>query len=184
MPLIPLIAMWPLIISKYTNSSNPLLFMSKILPVKLIITLLICVFVYYVPNFRLDDGEYPAYFFFICLVTFLVNGLVDTTLSLSLMSFFSKISDEALGGTYMTFLTTLTNLGGSYPGTVALFLINWLTRKHCSYYESDAEVSSLATNSINNTCSSTALAKVKNNESSVVERIFIFHIGRKIPIYI
>jgi len=100
------------------------------------------------------------------------------------MSFFSKISDEALGGTYMTFLTTLTNLGGSYPGTVALFLINWLTRKHCSYYESDAEVSSLATNSINNTCSSTALAKVKNNESSVVERIFIFHIGRKIPIYI
>jgi len=161
MPLIPLIALWPLIISKYTNSSNPLLFMSKILPVKLIITLLICVFVYYVPNFRLDDGEYPTYFFFICLVTFLVNGLVDTTLSLSLMSFFSKISDEALGGTYMTFLTTLTNLGGSYPGTVALFLINWLNRKHCSYYDSDAEVSSLATNAINNTCSSTALAKVK-----------------------
>ncbi len=158
MPLIPLIAIWPIIVSKYTNSPTPLLLFSRILPIKLIIALLICVFVYFVPNLRHESDEYPSYFYLIFLMTSLISGIVDTTISLSLMSFFSKISDETLGGTYMTFLTTLINLGSSYPGTIAMFLINWLTRKHCSY----SDESSVMPTVFNNTCATTALTKVYN----------------------
>jgi len=85
------------------------------------------------------------------------------------MSFFSKISDEALGGTYMTFLTMLTNLGGSYPGTLAMFLTNWSTRKHCSHSDEDT----MAPAVFNNTCSSTALTKVSKNNAERLDLLFL-----------
>jgi len=48
------------------------------------------------------------------------------------MAFFAKISDPAVGGTYMTFLNTLCNLGGNWPNTVVLWLVDVLTWKQCS----------------------------------------------------
>ena len=41
----------------------------------------------------------------------------------SIMAFFAKISDPVVGGTYMTLLNTLTNLGGNWPSTLALWII-------------------------------------------------------------
>lgn len=39
----------------------------------------------------------------------------------AIMAFFAKVSDPAVGGTYMTLLNTLTNLGGNWPATLALW---------------------------------------------------------------
>ena len=39
----------------------------------------------------------------------------------SIMAFFARVSDPAVGGTYMTLLNTLTNLGGNWPATLALW---------------------------------------------------------------
>ena len=36
------------------------------------------------------------------------------------MAFYNSISDPRIGGTYMTMLNTLSNLGGQWPGTVVL----------------------------------------------------------------
>lgn len=47
------------------------------------------------------------------------------------MAFHAKISDPAIGGTYMTLLNTLANLGGNWPATVALWLVEGLTWKSC-----------------------------------------------------
>ena len=49
----------------------------------------------------------------------------------SIMAFFARISDPAVGGTYMTFLNTLTNLGGNWPATLALWWVDVLTYKQC-----------------------------------------------------
>ena len=49
----------------------------------------------------------------------------------SIMAFFARISDPAVGGTYMTFLNTLTNLGGNWPATLALWWVDVLTYKKC-----------------------------------------------------
>lgn len=48
------------------------------------------------------------------------------------MAFFAKISDPAVGGTYMTFLNTLSNLGGNWPATTALWFVDALTIRKCS----------------------------------------------------
>jgi len=65
----------------------------------------------------------------------------------SIMSFFAQISDPSVGGTYMTLLNTICNLGGNWPSTVALWLVDPLTTKVC---EKDSE----------NDCSSAELEKV------------------------
>lgn len=50
----------------------------------------------------------------------------------AIMAFFARISDPAVGGTYMTFLNTLCNLGGNWPATAALFFVDTLTFRQCS----------------------------------------------------
>ncbi|KAI2653678.1 Acetyl-coenzyme A transporter 1 [Labeo rohita] len=41
------------------------------------------------------------------------------------------VSDPVIGGTYMTLLNTVTNLGGNWPSTLALWLVDPLTFKEC-----------------------------------------------------
>lgn len=47
------------------------------------------------------------------------------------MAFNAKVSDPLIGGTYMTLLNTVSNLGGNWPSTVALWLVDPLTVKEC-----------------------------------------------------
>lgn len=47
------------------------------------------------------------------------------------MAFHAKVSDPVIGGTYMTLLNTVTNLGGNWPSTLALWLVDPLTSKQC-----------------------------------------------------
>ena len=37
------------------------------------------------------------------------------------MAFYNRVSDPKIGGTYMTMLNTLSNLGGQYPSTLVMF---------------------------------------------------------------
>ena len=50
----------------------------------------------------------------------------------AVMAFFARVSDPRVGGTYMTLLNTLTNLGGNWPATLMLWLVDGLTWKNCS----------------------------------------------------
>lgn len=47
-------------------------------------------------------------------------------------SFFSRISDPRFGGTYITLLNTVSNLGFTWTSTLALGMIDLLTVKVCS----------------------------------------------------
>ena len=49
----------------------------------------------------------------------------------SVMSFFSKISDPAIGGSSMTLFNTTMNLGSKWPAVLSLFLIPKFTFTHC-----------------------------------------------------
>ena len=42
-----------------------------------------------------------------------------------------KVSDPAVGGTYMTLLNTVCNFGGNWPSTLALWSVDSLTWKSC-----------------------------------------------------
>jgi PAT family acetyl-CoA transporter-like MFS transporter 1 len=50
----------------------------------------------------------------------------------SVMAFFARISDPAVGGTYMTLLNTVCNLGGNWPSTLALWMVDGFTVKECT----------------------------------------------------
>lgn len=47
------------------------------------------------------------------------------------MAFFARVSDPAIGGTYMTLLNTVANLGGNWPVTLALWFVDPLTSREC-----------------------------------------------------
>lgn len=53
----------------------------------------------------------------------------------AVMAFFAKVSDPTVGGTYMTLLNTVSNLGTNWPNTLALWAIDHLTYKDCSLPE-------------------------------------------------
>ena len=59
------------------------------------------------------------------------------------MAFFARISDPAVGGTYMTLLNTLTNLGGNWPATLALWAVDHLTWKRCQFDLKDVKSSNI-----------------------------------------
>jgi len=53
-------------------------------------------------------------------------------MAVSILSFFSRISDSRFGGTYMTLLNTFLNLGGAWSSSVAIGMVDFLTVKQCS----------------------------------------------------
>lgn len=55
----------------------------------------------------------------------------------AVMAFFARISDPMFGGTNMTLLNTLQNLGGAWTNTAALWLTDFLTYKQCSNNENN-----------------------------------------------
>eukprot|EP00485_Elphidium_margaritaceum_P016518 CAMPEP_0202728330 /NCGR_PEP_ID=MMETSP1385-20130828/185572_1 /ASSEMBLY_ACC=CAM_ASM_000861 /TAXON_ID=933848 /ORGANISM="Elphidium margaritaceum" /LENGTH=515 /DNA_ID=CAMNT_0049394577 /DNA_START=41 /DNA_END=1589 /DNA_ORIENTATION=- len=54
------------------------------------------------------------------------SGLMFT----SQCGFFAKVADETIGGTYLTLLNTVSNLGGTWPKYFVLRSIDWFTVKH------------------------------------------------------
>jgi len=65
-------------------------------------------------------------------ILFLVQQIAVYNMYVAMMAFFARVSDPAVGGTYMTLLNTLSNLGGNWPSTLALWMVDSLTYKQCS----------------------------------------------------
>jgi len=64
-------------------------------------------------------GATPGLTFFAPLILVMLASEISGNLILiSLVSFFSKVSDPTIGGSYMTLLTTLTNLGSIWPSSL------------------------------------------------------------------
>lgn len=72
---------------------------------------------------------------------------------LSTTAFYASISDPQIGGTYMTLLNTVANLGSIGSRTGALWLIDFLTYKRCSVDRT-------------NTCSDKSEINVRKNKNN------------------
>ena len=69
------------------------------------------VWVYVTPSFKDSNNEYPFSYYIICLLINAVHSIFIYTIFVAQVSFFAKVSDKKIGGTYMTFLNTMSNLG-------------------------------------------------------------------------
>ena len=121
----------PFVLSKLVDVNKPLDLFLKIYPIRLFVSILLAIWVFYTPLFKNEHGEYPFSYFLLYIILNGVCSFVFSTMALAKTSFFTRISDKSIGGTYMTLCNTVANIGHNWPQTVALYLIDVFTLKHC-----------------------------------------------------
>uniref|UniRef100_A0A2K6G1E7 Solute carrier family 33 member 1 n=1 Tax=Propithecus coquereli TaxID=379532 RepID=A0A2K6G1E7_PROCO len=129
-PMVPLQIILPLIISKYTAGPQPLNIFYKAMPYRLLLGLEYALLVWWTPKVE-HQGGYPIYYYILVLLSYALHQVTLYSMYVSIMAFNAKVSDPLIGGTYMTLLNTVSNLGGNWPSTVALWLVDPLTVKEC-----------------------------------------------------
>ncbi|KAK0087157.1 hypothetical protein PV325_001670 [Microctonus aethiopoides] len=130
-PLIPLQIILPCAIAKYTSGPRPMDIYLKAMPYRLAFGLVAAGLVWITPLF-VSNGEVPIHYVIMIISLYFLHQIATTSMFVASMAFFAKVSDPAVGGTYMTFLNTLANLGGNWPATATLWFVDTLTWKRCN----------------------------------------------------
>ncbi|XP_015124248.1 acetyl-coenzyme A transporter 1 [Diachasma alloeum] len=130
-PLIPLQIVLPLAISRHTVGPRPLDVFLKAMPYRLLCGLIAAGLVWITPSF-INNGQVSPYYFVLLVLLYVFHQITVSSMFVASMAFFAKVSDPTVGGTYMTFLNTLCNLGGNWPTTAALWFVDALTWKSCN----------------------------------------------------
>ncbi|BFZ22920.1 hypothetical protein BsWGS_25959 [Bradybaena similaris] len=131
-PMVPLQVILPLMISKYTSGPRPMEIWLRAYPFRLLLGVLYCLIVYWAKLAQTSPGQFPWYFYAVTLTFYALHQVAVYSMFVACMAFHARISDPSIGGTYMTLLNTFANLGGTWPSTVALWVVDHLTWKSCS----------------------------------------------------
>lgn len=78
-----------------------------------------------------SDGAIGRIYFLFVITMTIFSSFASTILFVSMGSFFSIISDPLVGGTYLTLLNTLANLGGTWPKLMVMSAVDWFTWRQC-----------------------------------------------------
>ena len=70
---------------------------------------------------RAADGAIPLWLYGLGVLVTVVSSVASSAMFVAQMAFYNRVSDPKIGGTYMTMLNTLSNLGGQYPSTLVMF---------------------------------------------------------------
>ncbi|KAJ3076957.1 hypothetical protein HDU98_010233 [Podochytrium sp. JEL0797] len=79
---------------------------------------------------NVPDTISTSFFVFVILTTVL-NSIVSTVMFVGVGSYYTKISDPRIGGTYMTLLNTVNNLAGTWPKFFVLEAVEYFTDANC-----------------------------------------------------
>lgn len=127
--LTPLSLLLPGLVSGVT-SKKPLTFFKQALLPRYIMCGASTLFVYFAPDMKASTGadtqsDMNSVWFWLPLVTIsLITVAVQSIMFVSSMSFFAMISDERIGGTYMTLLNTMYNISSLVSNQAVLLLVN------------------------------------------------------------
>merc|ERR1712098_429808 len=141
-PMIPVKVFLTLFLTRFTVGPRPMNVWLAGYPFRLVFCLAMVLLVFITPNFELEEGGFPPHYYAMVIIILALNRVGIYAMFVAIMAFFARISDPAVGGTYMTFLNTITNLGGNWPATLALWWVDVLTYKQC-------DISSLNTKNTN-----------------------------------
>lgn len=147
-PMIPVKIIFTLFLSVFTVGPRPMTVWLFSFPLRLFFCLALPLLVYLATVLISDDEQFPTYYYVILLAVFALRMSTDYAMQLAIMAFFARISDPAVGGTYMTFLNTINNLGTMWPRSFALWVVAIITNKVC---ETGAGSTILSTPSYNYT---------------------------------
>jgi PAT family acetyl-CoA transporter-like MFS transporter 1 len=120
----------PALLSQHV-SSNPLRIFSIGYAMKLITTLLGYIMLQHCKHVFALSEDPPLSFYAFLTTLMVVNEVAGQLMSVSSMFFSAKVSDPSIGGTYMTLLNTLSNLGSKWPNALSLWLLPKMTMSSC-----------------------------------------------------
>lgn len=113
--------------AKWSSGKRPLRPWLIAYVLRLIFALISMSQVYFFPA----NGVSTMFLVYVVLVHTL-GSFLSTVQFVSITAFHTKIADPEIGGTYMTILNTLCNLGGQWPRALVLAGVDWFTEAHCS----------------------------------------------------
>uniref|UniRef100_A0A1B6MEX5 Major facilitator superfamily (MFS) profile domain-containing protein n=2 Tax=Graphocephala atropunctata TaxID=36148 RepID=A0A1B6MEX5_9HEMI len=131
MCMLPLKIMLPVLLAKYVVGETPMDVFNKVYPCRLAFNLVAAGFVWATPHMMVKE-HFPTYYYVMLVIIYGVYQVWLFTMFVTQMAFYARVSDPAVGGTYMTLLNTLTNLGFAWPKTLVLLFVDGLTFKYCS----------------------------------------------------
>lgn len=161
-PMVPLQIILPWVISRMTCGPRPLDLFIKAFPFRLLFGIIFPLVVYWTPSVKLEDGTFPLYYYFGLIFVYALHQITVYSMFVALMAFNAAISDPSIGGTYMTLLNTVANLGGNWPSTFSLWLVDKLTFQNCTQV-----CKKVANNFINNTVATTTTTDASILSSNV-----------------
>ncbi|CAJ0587108.1 unnamed protein product, partial [Mesorhabditis spiculigera] len=129
--LTPVQIVLPWIIGKWTTGPRPLNIFLMAYPYRLFIGGVYALLIWWTPSFKLADGTFQIGVYVIWIIAYIFHQFATYSMFVSMMAFNAQVSDPRIGGTYMTLLNTIGNLGGNYPVTLILWIVDHLTWKDC-----------------------------------------------------
>lgn len=129
---IPLNISLPFFITTFTSKEKPLKNYFNTIPYRLLFGVVLATIVYFTPYFLVQTESLLITHKVILVLMYSLQQLTVSIMTLTAMTFYASISDPKIGGTNMTLLTTISNLGNVWSKTGALWLIEFLTLKRCS----------------------------------------------------
>jgi PAT family acetyl-CoA transporter-like MFS transporter 1 len=115
----PVHIVMPWIVAKYMPNSSPLTSFRAVFPVRLIFQIASVCLVILTPWGIAGSSIATSIFYFICLTLSMMESAAMQVMFTSKMTFFARVSDPIIGGTYMTVLNTISNIGGNIAGQVS-----------------------------------------------------------------
>lgn len=135
--LIPLKLALPILTAKWTVGPNPMKVYINTIPFSILFGLIWPLLVYWAGWLGGPGTEYPFWFYAILFTATVAELVPGYTRFVTGMGFSAKISDPEIGGTYMTLINTITNVGGMWPATVALALVDYVGIGKCRDVRND-----------------------------------------------
>ncbi len=119
----------PWVITKITRQFGDMKVLYWIYPIRVLFSLTGLALVYFAPeeinNF---DLTYTRIFYVTTFFVSIAQAALMQGMFVPQMSFFSAVSDPSIGGTYMTVLNTLSNVGGNIGGQLSLRSVDWFNK--------------------------------------------------------
>ncbi|KAK4892941.1 hypothetical protein LTR27_008669 [Elasticomyces elasticus] len=76
-------------------------------------------------------GGTTGWYLGVVIVEHVFSTFMSTVMFVSISAFHAKIADPVIGGTYMTLLATVSNLGGTFPRFFVLKFVDMFTVATC-----------------------------------------------------
>ncbi|CAM9721829.1 unnamed protein product, partial [Chrysoparadoxa australica] len=104
----------PIAVGRLTAGPRPLSVFLMGYPLRICVTLLYAAVLPLTSGAYADPDNVPKYFYAALLIASMLHEIASNFMYVSSMAFFAKISDPVIGGTYMTLLNTVSNLGSKW----------------------------------------------------------------------